>query len=167
MISRFDSQPTTRHRRPASAVCGLVLVCLIGQSMFPGIANGLPSSGAEDSTNAGCCVLDLSVSTSPGCCCGPTTGKNCGCACGKGKSATPPSSHRDKPSSRHGRSIESEICGCGGEHRPGMITSIDPAVLTPIDEPLCVHPDSHAPVAILARCESTLPPPTPPPEDCA
>lgn len=165
MTSRFDSQLTPQRRWPSSAICGVVLLCLAGQSILPGITiSHLPATGQRAET-AGCCVVDLSRAAQPGCCCGPTSGKSCGCACGTGKSSTT-ITNRDRPSSEHGRSIESEICGCGGEHRPGMITSIDPAVVAQIDEPLQVRPEPQFPDVKLARCECALPPPTPPPESC-
>jgi hypothetical protein len=167
MTSRFHSHSTSKHRWQSSAICGLVLVCLVGQSVLPGIPiSPLPTTG-HGSETAGCCVIDLSMSTRPGCCCGPATGKSCGCACGTKKSSTPTVAQRDKRSSSSGKSIESEICGCGGEHRLGMITSIDPAVLSPIEELLRVRPQSHIPDVKLAHCGWTLPPPTPPPECCA
>ena len=166
MTSRIDSQLTCRHQWPSSAVCGLVLVCLIGQSILPGIANSSLSFMSGDSEAAGCCASGFLLATQPRCCCGPTTSKTCGCACGMENSSTPPGPPRDNQSSDTGRSIKSEICGCGGEHRLGMITSIDPAVLNPIDEPLRVRPGLQIPDAMLLRPGWTLPPPTPSPESC-
>ena len=166
MTSRIDLQLICRHRWQSSAVCLLVLVCLVGRSILPGIACSSLSFMSGDPEAAGCCASEVLLTNQPTCCCGPTTGNSCGCACGTANLSTPTGPPRDNQSSNTGRSIESEICGCGGEHRLGMITSIDPAVLNPIDEPLRVRPGSQISDVTLLRFGWTLPPPTPPPESC-
>lgn len=167
MHSRFHSQLIARLRRRSSAVSGLVLLCLVGQAMFPGVTETVAKLSAANSDVVGCCVVNLSRGTGSGCCCGPTASESCGCACGTKKSAKVKLRiDKEKPSGQS-RMIQSEICGCGGSHRPGMITSLQPAVLPPIDEPLLRHADSRSPDSVCDRSARSLAPPTPPPELCA
>jgi hypothetical protein len=166
MPPRLNTELITRLRRRSSVLSGIVLLCLVGQALFPGVAMTVAALSTENSEVVGCCVVDLSRAAGPSCCCGPTSEKSCGCACGTKKFATTTVRLRNEESSDQSRTIQSEICGCGGNHRPGMITSIEPAVLLPIDEPLFRNADPRFPDSICECSANTQPPPTPPPELC-
>ncbi|NQV22733.1 MAG: hypothetical protein HQ518_00055 [Rhodopirellula sp.] len=154
----------TKLRRQSSVVSCLVLMCLIGQSLFPGVADSLLtfSASVSDSAAAGCCIVKLSGAA--GCCCGSKSGESCGCACGTRKSPPATASHRTQRNTDQPRTIQSEICGCGGKHRPGMITSIKPAVLASVELQLARE---AAPRILETLCDwmaASLAPPTPPPK---
>ena len=164
MIPPIHTNLMTKLRRQSSAVSGLVLLCLIGQTLLPGVADSLltVSATADDDSAGGCCVVNLSGAA--GCCCGPKAGEGCGCACGTRKSAKNTTVRHDQRPSDSARTIQSEICGCGGKHRPGMITSIEPAVLASVE----LQPAREVEPRILeSLCDwmaASLAPPTPPPE---
>ena len=164
MAHQFDSQLTTRLRQHSAAVSGMVLLCILGQAVFPGVATSILTASTEQSEVTGCCVVDLSGAAASGCCCGPAAAKNCGCACGTKTSQSTRFQSPKKSPAEDGRIIQSEICGCGGEHRPGMITTIEPAVLTELDAPLDRQTDPQLPDTIREWPCRHLPPPTPPPE---
>ena len=166
MVPRFHTLLLTKLRRQASAVSGILLVCLLGQTMFPGVTNSLMTitASAEDSSAGGCCVVNLAGAA--GCCCGPNAGEGCGCACGTKKSsvATVKVKSSLRRSSEPARTIQSEICGCGGKHRPGMVTSIEPAILLSVDEPPAHSAEPRIPELFCDWHVGSLTPPTPPPE---
>lgn len=165
MQPRFSSQLLAKLRRRSSAVSGIVLLCLVGQSLLPGVTSVLATS-TEPSEVAGCCVVDLSRAASSGCCCGPTAAESCGCACGTKKTSASEIRNTKQPPAKQGRTIQSEICGCGGKHRAGMITSIEPAVLPALDAPLYELAAPQLPDAFCDWSCRIVPPPTPPPEFC-
>ena len=163
MTPRFDSQLITKLRQHSAAVSGIVLLCLVGQSLFPGVATTILAASTGPSEVMGCCVAALAAS---GCCCGPSAAESCGCACGKKKSSASRIQSSKTLPAKQGRTIQSEICGCGGKQRPGMITSIEPAVLATLDAPLYEQADSDLPDVVCDWACRSLPPPTPPPEFC-
>tara|TARA_R110002072_G_scaffold297437_1_gene470280 strand:+ start:16478 stop:16921 length:444 start_codon:yes stop_codon:yes gene_type:complete len=146
-----------------------VLLCLVGQSLFPGVVTTIRAAATEPAEVAGCCVIAFSDVATSGCCCGPSAAESCGCACGtrktKKSSALAVQVRKTSPA-KHGRTIQSEICGCGGKHRPGMITSIDPAVLIALDVPPYEQTNPDLPDVVCNWACRNLPPPTPPPEFC-
>lgn len=151
-------------RRQSFVVSGFVAWSLIAQVVIPGVSEfPLTASDSTDADSAGgCCVVNLSAVS--GCCCGTMAGEGCGCACGitkttKGKSGL----DRQRPADSV-RTIQSEICGCGGKHRPGMITTAEPAVLTPVTETAVQAEERSIPESMLTCCPTRLAPPTPPPE---
>ena len=164
MAHRFSSQLTTKLRHHSAAISGMVLLCILGQALFPGVATSILAASTEQSKSAGCCVVDLSGTAESGCCCGPASAKNCGCACGMKESQSTRFRSQKKSPAEDGRIIRSEICGCGGEHRPGMITTIEPAVLMELVSPFDSQTDPQLPDSIREWSCRRLPPPTPPPE---
>jgi hypothetical protein len=166
MTPRSNSQLITKLRQRSAAVSVIVLLCLVGQSLFPGVATTILAASTGPSEVAGCCVVALSKVAASGCCCGPSAAESCGCACGKKKSSASEIRSSKTSPAKQGRTIQSEICGCGGKHRPGMITSIEPAVLATLDAPLYEQADPRLPDWICDWTCSSLPPPTPPPEFC-
>ncbi len=167
MAHRLNSQLLTKLRRHSVVVSGMVLLCIFGQALFPGVATSILTASidsTEQSEIAGCCVVDLSGAAASGCCCGPSAAKSCGCACGTKRSQSTRFRSQKESPSEDGRIVQSEICGCGGEHRPGMITTIEPAILKEFDTPLDRQADPPLPESICDWSCRRLPPPTPPPE---
>lgn len=151
--------------RQTFAVNGVVLLCLIGQSLFPGVETWLPESSDFRSNVSDCCVAALAKAAS-GCCCGSTTETSCGCACGTKKASGSTVHVRKQKSTGQSSTIQSEICGCGGKHRPGMICSIEPAVIDALDETFGLQTGQLLLEAFSDWTGKLVPPPTPPPEFC-
>lgn len=164
MSSPLQSELITRLQRRSRFVSGIVVLCLVGQVVFPGVASFwlTNSDSIADGSAGGCCVVNLSAAS--GCCCGPGAGDGCGCACGKKQSATQ-KPHRDRlEHSESTRTIQSEICACGGKHRPGLITTQELAVLTEDASDSAPPAGSTVPESHRLSLPPRLTPPTPPPE---
>lgn len=151
-------------RRRSFVVSGFVALCLIAQAIIPGVTQfALVTADSVTADSAGdCCAVDLS--TMSGCCCGTLAGEGCGCACGKTTASKARSGFDGERPADSVRTIQSEICGCGGKHRPGMITTAEPAVLIPVTDLTAQAEELSLPESRRICCAARLAPPTPPPE---
>ena len=165
MTFRFHSQRKLSSSQRSSVVSMTVLLCVVGQSLVPGIENWVPTASSPTTEVSGCCVAALARAAS-GCCCGPTAEMSCGCACGTKESIDQTAQPRKHKSTSQPTTIQSEICGCGGKHRPGMISSVEPAVLDSSIEIIALQSDELLLDAFGNWSGTPTPPPTPPPEFC-
>jgi len=161
MFPPINTQLMAIFRRRSAIVSGCVLVCLVSQTLLPGLAGFLTTSQSSDSADtAGCCAVNL-ADVKAGCCCSSKASGGCGCACGTKQSASAPDTAREKKSAR---TFESEICGCGGKHRPGFVSSVEPAVLHSADLPLLLETERGQTGFSTILSGIRLAPPVPPPE---
>lgn len=167
MLSHSRTHLMAKFRQRSSIVSAFTLLCLLSQALLPGLTSELPFSLFDNSADgSSCCVVNLTDMASSGCCCGPKAGTGCGCSCGKAQSNSQTDADADAndKSAPERRTFESEICGCGGKHRPGYISSMEPAVL-PVTEFPVDHPANPAlPEFTASWCANRVAPPTPPPE---
>ena len=165
MTPPLHTQLMPQLRQRSAIVCACVLVCLVSQSLLPGLTITWPTSPSGDSADAsGCCVVDLADAAFSGCCCGPDAESSCGCSCVKDSAHSQTVADANDRSSQPGRTFESEICGCGGKHRAGFISSVDPAVLPVADFPLDRRTNPALPELTTSWFANRVAPPTPPPE---
>jgi hypothetical protein len=165
MAPRFTTLQMATLRRRSSIVSGCVCACLMSQLLLPGLVAELSSERSADSKGvAGCCRVDFVSSATTGCCCGPKAKQGCGCP-GESEIAVSKTTvaHETRSSQPH-RTFESEICGCGGKHRLGLVASSEPAVLSTDEEPTARQSDPRLPEISVCWCVTRLTPPTPPPE---
>lgn len=164
MTYRSEPQLMSQLRRRSFVVSGFVALCLIAQAIVPGVTQSplMTTDSATAESVGGCCVVNLSAMSA--CCCGTLAGEGCGCACGKTTASKGRSGFNSKRPADSVRTFQSEICGCGGKHRPGMITTAEPAVLIPLTEVSVQADEPSLPESQLICCAVRLAPPTPPPE---
>ncbi|MDA0282985.1 MAG: hypothetical protein O3B13_14660 [Planctomycetota bacterium] len=137
----------------------------MSQLLLPGLVAELSSVRSADSEAvAGCCVVDLANSTTAGCCCGPKVKQGCGCVGGGEYAGSRKTVDGQARSPQPPRTFESEICGCGGKHRLGLVASSEPAVLPTVEERSARQSDPRLPEVSVCWCVTRLTPPTPPPE---